>query len=274
MYPRQSGHYSYVSQQPSQYSGQPPQYYETPTNYYQSAPQQPQPAPPQFAIGQSPVVPQFHVFTQPVTVYAQYPYQQQQQQQPQPQHIQVPTDQIYYTRQTAPTAIVTATPQPPQSKQIAQLNQPPDQLVNQYQLLSPQHAQVSPISTNPTQQLIQQQSAYAQQSLKKKEKSSYPQSSMILTQLQSPSVYQQQQQQPSQIQMQVPIRQATNLQPQQQQMAYKPPQKPGQRNTEMQFSSNLKQQFHFNQDEPPGCFDIIGRGNLPSVIFDSDVTFI
>ena len=68
MYPRQSGHYTYAPQQPPQYPSQQPQYYET-TNYYQPPPQQPPAS--QFAIAQPPVVPQFHVFTQPVAVYAQ-----------------------------------------------------------------------------------------------------------------------------------------------------------------------------------------------------------
>lgn len=259
MYPRQSGHYPFASQQPSQYSSQPTQYYESTPNYYQGPPQQ---QPSQYTISQSSVVPQFHVFTQPVAVaYTQYPYQQQHP--PQPQAQQVP-DQIYYNRQAAPATIVTTTPQPAQPKQISQ----PEQMVTQYHMIPSQQTQVSQISTNPTQQLIQQQ-GYVPQPLKKKDKSSYPQSSMMLNQIQSPSVYQQ----PGQIQ--VPMRQVPNLQQQQMSIKQQQYQQVNQtQSSEGQFSSSCKQQFHFNQNEPPGCFDIIGRGSLPSVVFESDVQLL
>lgn len=261
MYPRQSGHYPFGSQQASQYTSQPAQYYEA-SNYYQGPPQQ---QPSQYPITQSSVVPQFHVFTQPVAVYTQYPYQQQQPPQPQPQQVQVSPDQIYYNRQTAPAAIVTTTPQPAQSKSISQLNQQPEQIVPHYHMMPPQQTQ---ISANPTQQLIQQQ-GYVPQPLKKKDKSSYPPSSMMLNQLQSPSVYQQQ---PNQMQMQVPVRPVSNIQTSNQMPIKQQYQQQNQtQNSEGQSSSTYKQQFHFDQNEPPGCFDIIGRGNLPSVVFESDV---
>ena len=263
MYQRQSGHYPFGSQQTPQYASQPAQYYEA-SNYYQNPPQQ---QPSQFTISQS-VVPQYHVFTQPVAVYTQYPYQQQQPPQPQPQQVQV-SDQIFYNRQTAPqqvqAAIVTTTPQPAQSKSISQLNQQPEQIVPHYHIMPPQQSQ---ISANPTQQIMQQQ-GYVPQPLKKKDKSSYPPSSMMLNQLQSPSVYQQQ---PNQMPMQVPIRPVSNIQNSNQMTIKQQYQQQNQaQNSEGQFSSNYKQQFHFDQNEPPCCFDIIGRGNLPSVVFESDV---
>ncbi|KAK8900224.1 hypothetical protein M9Y10_002547 [Tritrichomonas musculus] len=40
------------------------------------------------------------------------------------------------------------------------------------------------------------------------------------------------------------------------------------------LSSSHKLSFLIQENEPPGCFDIIGRGNLPSIFFNSEISFI
>lgn len=216
--------------------------------------------------------------TNPPSVAAQIP------QQPDNLYInyQQPQQQIL-SQQSLPQQQISQQQLPPQHIHQQQLQQ---QQQRQYEL-SHQISQIPQVPVVKQRPMVEQ---YISQPIKNKPKPIYQ------TQISpSPQIAQMPkqmiQQPPQRTQMQpIMIAQQQQQIPQSQPRQYNPiPQKPpiiqqpietqqiGQsykfKQEDSSSSLSHKISFAINDNEPPGCFDIIGRGNLPSIFFNTSISF-
>lgn len=179
-----------------------------------------------------------------------------------------------------------------QQQQLSQQQLPPQHIHQQQQIqqqrqydLSHQLSQIQQVSAAKQRPMVEQ---YIGQPMKNKPKPIYQ--TQISQPPQIPQIPKQMiQAQPQRNQMQ-PImmtQQQQILQSQQRQYNPMPLKSPMQQSIEIQqmnqpykskqednsSSMNHKISFDFQDNEPPGCFDIIGRGNLPSIYFNTSISF-